>query len=71
MTVDRNIPRVNDGELIVVEDVHTSNVTEFGNPSRYSFVNFAKHVVDSVNSRSSDLASAKNGYWQRVHSVAF
>lgn len=71
ITVANCLEHVKDGGLLVVEDVHTSYTPKFGNPSRYSFVNFAKHVVDSVNSRCARLARPANDYWRHVASVSF
>ena len=41
--------------LIVIEDIHTSYFTEFGNPSKISFVNYTKKIIDLINSRYSSL----------------
>ncbi len=71
ITVHESLPHVNDDGLIVVEDVHASYMREFGNPSRFSFVNFAKHLADGVNSRSGVLAPARSVYPARVYSVSF
>lgn len=51
VTVHSCLPHINDGGVILVEDVHTSYFRDFGNPSRYSFVNWAKSLVDAVNGR--------------------
>lgn len=49
VTVDRALPQVRDHGVVLVEDVHTSYMRQFLNPARHSFINFAKHLVDSVN----------------------
>jgi 23S rRNA U2552 (ribose-2'-O)-methylase RlmE/FtsJ len=36
------IPKINDGGMLIIEDVHASYMKEFNNPSKYSFINFAK-----------------------------
>lgn len=71
VTAVKAFDQVNDGGLVVVEDVHASYMREFDNPSRHSFVNFAQFVTDSVNRRYNKLKPSRNGYWQRVYSVAF
>ncbi len=71
ITVHESLPHIKDGGVLLVEDVHASYMLEFGNPSRYSFINFAKHLVDSVNARSSSVAAARNDYGQRVYAVSF
>lgn len=65
------IEYINDGGMLVVEDTHASYMKKFGNPSKYSFINFAKHLVDSINSRSTRINCAKNDYWKYIHSIAF
>ena len=65
------IQNINDGGLLIVEDVHTSYFREFGNPSRYSFVNFAHRIVDGVNSRAYALRRTYAQYSSRVYSVSF
>jgi hypothetical protein len=71
ITCHHAIQNINDGGLIVVEDVHTSYFREFGNPSRYSFINFAYRIVDGVNSRSYSLRRTFEKYSARVYSVSF
>jgi hypothetical protein len=65
------IQNVNDGGLLIVEDVHTNYFREFGNPSRYSFLNFAHRIVDGVNSRAYSLRRTYTQYSSRVYSVSF
>jgi 23S rRNA U2552 (ribose-2'-O)-methylase RlmE/FtsJ len=65
------IQNINDGGLLIVEDVHTNYFREFGNPSRYSFVNFAHRIVDGVNSRAYSLRRTYEKYSSRVYSVSF
>jgi len=65
------IPHINDGGVLLVEDVHTSYFKDFGNPSTYSFVNFAKRVADAINSRFPAVKVVKNDYGKKVFSVTF
>lgn len=71
ITVDQCIPAIKDNGLLVIEDVHTSYLKEFGNPFRYSFINFAKHIVDAINSRFPQVTRAKNKYSNRVYAISF
>lgn len=64
------IQNIKDGGTLIVEDTHTSYFREFGNPFKYSFINFAMHVVTSMNSRSHALRRVGN-YWNKVHSISF
>jgi len=65
------IQNIKDGGLLIVEDVHTNYFREFGNPSRYSFINFAHRIVDAVNSRAYALHSTCAHYSKYVYSVSF
>jgi len=71
ITTDKCIPYIKDGGKLVIEDAHTSYFPEFGNPSQFSFINFAKRLVDSVNSRFPAVNVVKNTYGQQVYSVSF
>lgn len=65
------IQNINDGGVLIVEDVHTNYFREFGNPFRYSFVNFAHRIVDGINSRAYALRRTYAQYSTRVYSVSF
>lgn len=71
ITTHYAIPHIKDGGTLVVEDVHTSYFKDFGNPSKYSFVNFAKRMADSINSRFPAVKVVKNDYGSKVFSVTF
>lgn len=71
VTAVHGIRRVQDGGLVVIEDVHASYMREFDNPSPRSFANFAKFVADSLNRTYSGLQPTRNDYWRRVSSVEF
>jgi hypothetical protein len=64
------IQNINDNGTLIVEDTHTSYFREFGNPFKYSFMNFAMNVVTSINSRSNALLRVGK-YWDKVHSMNF
>ena len=49
ITTIKCAPFINDEGMIVIEDTHTSYQYEFGNPSKYSFINFSKKIIDDVN----------------------
>ena len=71
VTSHHAIQNINDGGVLIVEDVHTNYFREFGNPSRYSFVNFTHRIVDGVNSRAHSLRQTYARYSSRVYSVSF
>ena len=70
-TVAKSAPYVNDGGLVIVEDTHTSYMTQFGNPSKYSFMNYAFDIVDSINNRFPTIQSSENSLAGCVSSVEF
>ncbi|MCA0255491.1 MAG: class I SAM-dependent methyltransferase [Proteobacteria bacterium] len=50
-TLHKAIPHVRDGGVILIEDTHASYMGNFGNPSKYSFMNFCANAVHSINDR--------------------
>tara|TARA_B100000282_G_scaffold280808_1_gene242233 strand:+ start:486 stop:1343 length:858 start_codon:yes stop_codon:yes gene_type:complete len=71
-TVHHSLPYIKDGGKIVIEDTGTSYVKkEFNNPSRYSFINFAKNVVDAIHRRSPLLKKELNFYSKKIFLVEF
>jgi hypothetical protein len=71
ITTHHAITNVRDGGIIIVEDVHASYFREFGNPSSFSFINFAFRIVDGINSRAFALRDIYRNYSSRVYSVSF
>jgi len=57
VTLREGVTLIHDGGLLVTEDTHASYLAEFGNPSRFSFIEFAKRVVDQINARHSRIAA--------------
>jgi len=70
-TVCAALPHVRDGGLILVEDVTTSYMSQFGNPSKRSFINFAKAMIDAINSRSGHLELRAKIVSNTVYSMSF
>lgn len=72
LTVDCCLEHVKDGGLILVEDVHTSYMKRYGNPSAYSFVNYAKGIVDRIQTRNPSVARERDAkFGSCVYSVSF
>ena len=69
ITIENILPNIKDTGLIVVEDTHTSYMREFGGPSSYSFVEYAKNVVDGINYRFGKFS--KKIHEKSVYSVTF
>ena len=60
ITTLETLPNINDGGVLLVEDVYTSYSNDYGNPSRYSFINFCKNVIDIVNSRYGQFSTSSS-----------
>jgi len=58
-TLISSINNIKENGIIAIEDVHTSYLTEFGNPSSSSFINYSKKIVDLINYRYSGLNKLK------------
>jgi hypothetical protein len=71
VTTYHSIPFIKDGGMLIVEDVHASYHKDFGNPSRYSFINYAKLFVDDVNARFPGVDIKKSLFKEAVYSVSF
>ncbi len=50
ITTTKVIDKINDGGLLVIEDTHTSYLSEYNSSAKYSFINFVKSMVDDLNS---------------------
>lgn len=69
VTVESALPAIKDGGLLVVEDTHTSYMKEFGGPCKYSFIEYAKNIVDGINYRFGELSNRKHE--SVIHGVLF
>ena len=71
-TVHYSLPYIKNGGKIVVEDTSTSYLKkEFNNPSKYSFINYAKKIVDSIHRRSPLLKKELSFYSKKIFLVEF
>ena len=71
ITASKCFSHIKEGGLLIVEDTHTSYFKDFGNPSKYSFVEWSKGLVDNINSRFPAVKVSDLPYKNRVHSVSF
>ena len=69
ITAAKCIPHIKDGGMLIVEDTHTSYMRKFGNPSKYSFINYCKTLIDSINSRCPWVTVSNNSLNRVVCSV--
>ena len=71
-TVHYSLPHIKDGGKIVIEDTSVSYVKrEFYNPSKYSFINYAKNIIDIIHRRSPLLNKNLNFYAKKIFFVEF
>lgn len=69
VTAISTIPYINDNGMLVCEDTHTSYLEEFNNPSKYSFVEFAKKCVDDINFTFPNLNNFNFSLNKHVYSI--
>ena len=51
LTIECCLDNIRDGGMIIVEDVCASYMPAYGNPSRYSFMNYCKFLIDKIQAR--------------------
>lgn len=71
ITTAQCVPFIKDGGILIVEDVHTSYLKEAGHPSKYSFISYAKNIVDVINSRNPEVNFSENVLKKRIYSATF
>ena len=72
ISLSEAINNTNDDGTIVVEDIHTSYMKKFGNPSKYSFLNYSKYLVDVINSRFLETNLKKNNdFRNKIYSISY
>ena len=59
ITTLKSLPNITDDGILMIEDTHTSYMQEFGNPNKYSFINFTKKIIDDVNFKYRNLGNFK------------
>jgi hypothetical protein len=69
VTAHHCIAHIRNGGLLIVEDTHASYLEAFGNPSRHSFINYAKRMIDRIHSRFPELHRANGAWEQAVYSM--
>lgn len=71
LTLNSCIKNINDSGVLITEDVHTSYFKSFGYPSKYTFVNWSKNIIDDINSRSKNVKINENIYTESIESIEF
>ena len=71
-TVHHSLPFIKNEGKIIIEDTSTSYLKkEFKNPSKYSFINYSKKIIDIIHRRSPLLKENLNIYSKRIFQVEF
>ena len=71
ITTVKSISNMNDGGVLIVEDTHTSYMKNFGNPNKYSFINFTKKLVDDINYKFKGLGNFKFSLNDYIYSIQY
>ena len=71
LTVHNSFKNINNNGLIVVEDTHTSYIKEFGFPSKFTFVQWAKNIIAHNNKRFDGIKGTCSEYSDYIYSVNF
>ena len=71
VTLSESVNNINDDGIIMTEDVHTSYFKKFGNPSKYSYINYSKYLIDVINSRFPETEIKKNNFRKKIYSISF
>ena len=69
VTVHSCMAYTNEGGMVVVEDTHTSYLKEFGYPTKYSFIEWTKRLIDNINSRFPEVNASNLPYKESVYSI--
>lgn len=67
VTFENVLPNLNDDGLLVIEDTECSYINNFGNPSKYSFVNYAKNCIDTLYRDGSGEREGGGGVESKSH----
>ena len=71
ITTTECIPNINDGGILLIEDVMSSYMSSFDNPSKFSFINFSKKLIDDINFNDSSLGKFRFSLNKYIHAIKF
>lgn len=69
VTTVRCIPHIRDKGMLIVEDTHSAYMKSYGNPSRYTFINYVRKLTDAINSRFPGVNVSDNPLKNLVYSI--
>lgn len=70
VTVSESVDHINDAGTIIIEDVSTSYLREYGGPSKYSFSSYAKNISDGIMYRNFNF-NKRNNSEKNIWNVQF
>lgn len=71
ITLAESINHIKDNGIHVVEDVHSSYMKYYGNPSKYSFINFSKKLIDDINFNFPDMNKFDYSLNKSIYSIEY
>mgnify|MGYP002026808503 CR=1 FL=1 len=70
ITTNCCVPNIKDGGMLITEDVHTSYIKDkWYNPSKYSYINYCKKLIDDINSRYPGLKCHDYSLNKHIYSI--
>ena len=70
ITTNCCIPNIKDNGMLVVEDVHTSFIkNKWYNPSKYSYINYCKKLIEDINTRYPGLKKYNYSLNKYIYSI--
>ena len=71
LTTVYTVPFIKNDGLLVIEDTHSSYQKKFQNPSKYSFINFSKKIIDDVNYTYPNLGKFNFSLNKFIYSIEY
>ena len=72
MTTVNSVKNINDGGILIVEDVHTSYISEYNSSLSHSFVNFSKKIINDINFKNEkNLGDYKFSLNNYIYSIQY
>tara|TARA_B100000900_G_scaffold406100_1_gene416631 strand:- start:314 stop:1114 length:801 start_codon:yes stop_codon:yes gene_type:complete len=72
VTTNECVPMIKDKGLMVIEDVHTSFIKKnWYNPSKYSFINYSKKIIEDINSRFPGIGNFNYSLNKYIYKIQF
>ena len=70
VTLGETNDKINDDGVLIFEDTHSSYMKEFGNPSKYSFINFCFQLANIQNEKILEKENLYK-YSEKIHKIEF